>query len=140
MKHLLLLALALGLFSAPFAFAQTKADAILGTYWTPKKNGKIQISKRNNLYYGKIIEGDKPNRLDTENPKPELRTRKVVGFEFLTGFKFDGDDQWVDGNIYDPDNGKTYSCKMWQEGRDLQVRGYVGTPMVGRTKLFKRIK
>jgi len=33
---------------------------------------------------------------------------------------------WQDGKILDPNNGKFYSCKIWLENRNLEVRGYIG--------------
>ena len=35
------------------------------------------------------------------------------------------DDEWDDGEILDPENGKVYDCKIWVEDGKLQVRGYV---------------
>jgi uncharacterized protein (DUF2147 family) len=45
---------------------------------------------------------------------------------------------WEDGKIYDPKNGKTYSCKMTLEGNELKVRGYVGFSLLGRTTVWTR--
>jgi hypothetical protein len=47
--------------------------------------------------------------------------------------------KWVDGRIYDPDNGKTYKCKMTlKEGGILHVRGYIGISALGRTTIWTR--
>jgi uncharacterized protein (DUF2147 family) len=122
------------------AYGQTtKGDAIIGTYLTPKKDGKIQIYKRAGKYFGKVITGDRPNELDTKNPEASLRTRKLIGLEILTNFEFDGDDTWEDGKIYDPNEGKTYSCKMTLEGKNLKVRGFIGISLLGRNEIFTRI-
>ena len=49
------------------------------------------------------------------------------------------DDEWDDGEILDPNNGKIYDCKIWLEGNDiLKVRGYVG--FFYRTQTWKRVK
>ena len=49
------------------------------------------------------------------------------------------DDEWGDGEILDPNNGKIYDCKIWLEGNDiLKVRGYVG--FFYRTQTWKRKK
>lgn len=118
---------------------QEEADDVLGIYWSPAKTGKIEIYKRGNKYYGKAISGNEA-RLDTKNPDPNLRSRKVVGMEFLKDFVFDGDDEWEDGTVYDPDSGKTYSCKMWLEKGDLMVKGYIGVSLLGRTEKFERVR
>ena len=48
------------------------------------------------------------------------------------------DDEWEDGSILDPDNGKTYDCKIWREGDKLQVRGYIA--FFFRTQTWHRVK
>ncbi|TAG56476.1 MAG: DUF2147 domain-containing protein [Cytophagales bacterium] len=121
-----------------FGFSQTNSDKVIGTFWTPQKDGKIQIYKRKDLYYGKIFEGKNP-RKDTLNPDKSLRNRPVIGLEFMYNFKFE-DDIYEDGKIYDPESGKTYSCKMWLEGDNLKIRGFLGISLLGRTEFFERIK
>lgn len=138
MKHILLL-IAFSV-SAFTLFAQNPGDKIIGEYWTPKKNGKIAIYKKGNLYSGKLTWVEK-NRRDEKNPNAALRNRELIGMEFLTGFKYDaGDKEWIDGKIYDAESGKTYSCKMWINGNNLKVRGYIGISMFGRTEEFIRIR
>ena len=83
----------------------------------------------------------KPKK-DKENSDKELRSRPVLGLEILTGFVFD-DDEWEDGDIYDPKNGKTYSCymKFNDDTKDeLKVRGYIGFSLLGRTTYWTRVE
>jgi uncharacterized protein (DUF2147 family) len=61
-----------------------------------------------------------------------------MGLDILSGFKYGGGNIWQDGKIYDPKNGKTYSCKMTLEGNELKVRGYVGFSLLGRTTVWTR--
>jgi uncharacterized protein (DUF2147 family) len=136
LKHALLLLTSL-LFTLQTAKSQT-ADKIIGKYWSPKKDGKVEIYKVADKYFGKIIWG-KTQLKDTKNPKPELRTREVIGMVFLTNFKYNNE-QYQDGEIYDPLTGKTYSCKMWLENQNLKVRGFIGISLLGRTEIFERIK
>jgi uncharacterized protein (DUF2147 family) len=57
----------------------------------------------------------------------------------LSGFKFAGDNLWEDGTIYDPENGKTYRCKITLESPNrLNVRGFVGISLFGRTTVWTR--
>ncbi|MFZ5907440.1 MAG: DUF2147 domain-containing protein [Nitrospirota bacterium] len=49
-----------------------------------------------------------------------------------------GEDQWEGGKIYDPQNGKTYSCKIKLEGQKLRVRGFIGFSLLGRTAVWTR--
>jgi len=123
------------------AWAQTKqktADQIAGLYWSPKKDAKIEIYKKGELYFGKSVWVANP-RKDDKNPNKTLKTRDVLGIELLTNFSYD-DGVYNSGRIYDPESGKTYDCKMTLIGNDLKVRGYIGISLFGRTELFQRIK
>lgn len=121
--------------------AQTKANSIVGKYMVPSKDGAIQISESNGKYYGKIILNKEASKLDLNNPDAEKQKRKVLGLNILNNFTFDGDDTWENGTIYDPKNGKTYSCKITQNlNGDLNIRGFVGISLLGRSELFTKIK
>lgn len=121
-----------------FVFAQTNdADKIVGIYWSPKKDAKIEIFKRGGKYFGKFIWSSTP-RKDTKNPNEALRSRSLLGVEFLTGFSYQ-DGSYTGGEIYDPESGKTYSCKITFQGTSLKVRGYVGLSLFGRTEIFEKV-
>lgn len=121
--------------------AQTKANSIVGKYMVPSKDGAIQISENNGKYTGKIILNKDASKLDMNNPDAEKQQRKVLGLNILNDFTFDGDDTWENGTIYDPKNGKTYSSKITQnENGDLNIRGFIGFSIIGRTETFVKIK
>ena len=63
----------------------------------------------------------------------------VVGLVILSGLRKDGD-EYVDGQILDPDNGSTYrsKVKLLDGGAKLSVRGYIGIPTLGRTQVWVR--
>lgn len=122
------------------AFAQSNqntADKILGLYWSPKKDAKIEIFKKGDKYFGKSI-WSSTKRKDLKNTNQSLRNRDLLAVEFLTNFMFD-DNSYTNGRIYDPESGKTYDCKISFSGKNLKVRGYVGISLFGRTEIFKRI-
>ena len=76
---------------------------------------------------------------DRNNPNPKLRDRPIVGIEFMNGFVHAGKNRWVDGKIYDPESGKTYQCKMTLVATNkLEVRGFVGISLLGRTVEWTR--
>ncbi|HVS03730.1 MAG TPA: DUF2147 domain-containing protein, partial [Thermoanaerobaculia bacterium] len=78
-------------------------------------------------------------KVDLENPDPKLRERPIVGLRILVGFRY-ADGKWTGGTIYDPANGKTYKAQMTLKGPDtLDVRGYVGITLFGRTTTWKRV-
>lgn len=116
---------------------QVPVDRILGIYWSPKKDAKIEVYKKGSHYFGKTIWAAVP-RKDTQNPDKQLRQRDLLGVDLLTHFSYD-DGNYVNGEIYDPENGKTYSCKISFSGRNLKVRGYIGISLFGRTETFERV-
>ena len=78
--------------------------------------------------------------MDRENPDPKLQKRPILGLRIVEGFHYAGDDVWVDGTIYDPKKGKTYSCKMTlREDGTLFVRGFIGFSFIGRTTVWKPV-
>jgi uncharacterized protein (DUF2147 family) len=125
------------LFISLSSFGQTPAEKIIGLYWSPKKDAKIEIYKKGEHYFGKSIWIASP-RKDNNNPNETLRKREVLGIELLTDFSFN-DGAYTDGKIYDPESGKTYDCKMSLNGNNLRVRGYIGISIFGRTENFERI-
>jgi len=128
------------LFLACLSVFGTKPDDVIGKFWTPEKDGTIEVYKAGSKYYGKIVTGKDPQK-DFKNPNLKLRNRDVIGMEFMFDFVFDGNQTWDNGRIYDPNSGTTYKCKMWlTENNDLKIRGYVGFSLLGRTEEFERIK
>ena len=131
------------LFSGVDAFAE-KADAILGEWYTEEERSVVEISRCGNLYCGKITWLKYPkddagmDKVDFKNPDETLRNRPLWGLEILRDFKYDGENEWASGKIYDPKNGKTYSCKITREGNVLKVRGYIGLSLLGRTTLWNK--
>jgi uncharacterized protein (DUF2147 family) len=146
MKRVSFLVLLCGLLNVVPALAQN-ADAILGKWINPSGEGQIQIYKKGNLYYGKLVWLKFPNdeatgkpKLDKNNPDKNLQNRPILGLEILKNFTFDGDDVYEDGKIYDPKNGKDYSCKMTLNGNKLKIRGYIGVSLLGRSEIWTRVK
>jgi uncharacterized protein (DUF2147 family) len=132
------------LFGAITLFAQssksTKGDAILGVWTNPAKDAKFEIYKKDNKYFGKIIWGTGGDTKDSKNPDPKLRSRDLVGLTILKNFVFSSNNTWEDGSIYDPKDGKTYSCKLTlTSANKLDVRGYLGISLFGRTETWTKI-
>jgi len=126
-------------------FSQTKGDDIVGIWLTSgKEPAKIHIYKSGDKYYGKIIwlknlTDNGKERTDANNPDKTKRNNPVIGLIILIAFKFDGDDEWNGGDIYDPESGKTYSSYIYLKDKNmLKVRGYVGVSLFGRTETWIR--
>lgn len=121
--------------------AQVKGNDVLGSYMVPSKDGAIQIYENNGKYYGKIILNKDASKLDLNNPDKEKQSRKVLGLNILNDFTFDGNGTWANGTIYDPKNGKTYSSEITRnENGDLNIRGFIGLSILGRTEIFTKLK
>jgi len=146
MRQLKLVVLALILFFSVNLNAQTavSSELITGTWLTASGKAKVKISKEGNVYNGKIVwlrdplnaEG-KP-KTDKNNPNDALKVMPLLGLNMLKNFVFD-EDQWIDGTIYDPENGKTYSCKVKYRDGKLDVRGYIGISLLGRTETWFKV-
>ncbi|GAA4460042.1 DUF2147 domain-containing protein [Nibrella saemangeumensis] len=137
------------LFVVLTAFAPSNSsDAVVGTWLNGTKKGHVQIYKQGDRYYGKLIHLTEPNdpatgkpKTDNKNTNASLRNRPILGLNIMQGFKYDGDNEWVDGKIYNPEDGKEYSCKMTlKDPNTLDVRGYVGISLIGKTQTWTRIK
>ena len=124
------------------AMGQTgEADRLLGTYMTEGNKGKVTIEKSGDVYFGKLVWSVTKGAVDKNNPVKSERTKKLVGKTILTGFKYASKNVWEDGKIYDPENGKTYSCKITLKSNgDITVRGFIGISLLGRNTTWKRVK
>jgi len=121
------------------SYSQTERNKIIGQYCTDTKEGKIEIFKKGDIYYGKII-WRKDTRLDTKNPDKNLLNRSVVGIVFMKDFVFENK-KWIDGEINSIENGNTYSGKMWLEnnGKTLKMKGYNSISLLGKTATFTTV-
>ena len=74
----------------------------------------------------------------------KLHNQRIVGMTVLTGLKAEKDNptRWNDGEILDPNNGKTYRCnaQLMDENKKLNVRGYIGLPLFGRSQVWQRVE
>ena len=130
------------------AFLNAQADKVVGFWLTEKGTSQVEIYKgTDGLYYGKVSWLEEPNedgkpKVDSDNPDPALQKRPILGLPLLQGFEYDKkENEWVNGSIYDPDNGKTYDCFMWFEDDEkvLQIKGFVmGMRFIGRKTGWKK--
>ena len=121
-------------------------DRILGIWLNEDKDAKVEIYKSGNQYFGKLIWGKemyeadgKTSRKDVENKDPKLRARNLKDLIMLSGFAYH-DDVWDGGEIYDPRNGSTYSCTLKLKGSNLDIRGYIGISLFGKTTVWEHIQ
>lgn len=142
LKKILILLLFIA--STQLVIAQSKDD-ILGKWLNSSGEGQIEIFKKGDKYFGKLVWIKEPNengkpKVDAKNPNASLRSKPILGLEIVKDFVYE-DKEYVDGKVYDPKTGKTYSGKMTLEGANkLNMRGFIGISLIGRTEAWKRVK
>lgn len=113
-------------------------------WYNEEKTAKIKIYKATDgKFYGKIVwlkvpDMDGRPKVDGKNPDKAHRNDPILNLLLLKGFKKDGENVYDDGTVYDPKNGKTYSCKMNYKGDRIDVRGYIGFSLIGRTTVWTK--
>ena len=146
MKSVIKLSIAIAaLLASSAAFAQTSPVGLWRTISdeTGKQKSLVRITEANGVFTGKV---EKLFREPTEEQNPvcdkcegELKGKPALGMTILTGIKQDGK-SYAGGKILDPNNGKLYSAKLTliDGGKKLEMRGYIGMPMMGRTQTWLR--
>lgn len=110
---------------------------------TGKPKALIRITESEGAFQGQIEKlYREPN--EDQNPKCDKcegarKDQPIVGMVILSGLKKEGE-EFNGGEIVDPKNGKVYKAKMHltDAGKKLNVRGYVGMPMLGRSQVWLR--
>jgi uncharacterized protein (DUF2147 family) len=145
MKNLCSILLLL-LLTLTLAWAQKEPDTPMGIWMNEEKEARFEIFKCGDKLCGKIIWLKEPLRkgkpkTDDQNPNPKLKARPILGMLFMKDFEYKGNNKWDEGTIYDPKSGKTYSCYMKVITKDkMEVKGYIGISLIGRTQLWSRVK
>lgn len=128
--------------------APPQPDDVLG-YWTTETQEAIfEIFKEGDTYHGRILWLREPvyppgdpeagvKKHDRHNPDESLRDTPMLNYVFLKHFTFKAD-KWAGGTIYDPLEGKTYKSQLRLKDGVLNVRGYIGLPVLGRTVQWSR--
>lgn len=133
-----------------FAAAVVQAASPVGVWRTiDDKTGKersiVRISEVNGELQGVVEQihdfpGDDPKHL-CKDCKGERQDKPIVGMTILWGLKQNGD-EWSGGEILDPKNGKIYRCKLRPsaDGKQLNVRGFIGVSLIGRSQTWHRVQ
>lgn len=138
---------AAALLAATAALADTSTPAGL---WrtiddkTGKERSLVRITETNGVYEGKVEKllnrqpDDDPDNL-CRKCEGERKDKPVIGMTILWNLEREGD-QYTGGEILDPKNGKIYRAKMklLDGGRKLEVRGFIGISLLGRSQTWIR--
>ena len=146
---LLALLLAAPLTAASFAgFAQSADQSPVGNWTTiddktgrPKSIVEIYQAEDGTLAgrVSEVLQSDRGPNPVCDKCSGDRKDQPVKGMVILWGLRRDGD-IWEDGQILDPATGKIYSAKLTPaaDGRKLEVRGFVGFSLLGRTQTWIR--
>lgn len=130
-----------------FIFQISYSQSIIGKWKTiddetGKEKSIVEIFEKNGKIFGRILEVLDPEK---KNKKCELcegedKNKSIQGLVIIKGLTKD-EDEYSNGKILDPKNGKLYKCLISLENKDkLKVRGYIGFSLIGRTQYWYRAK
>ena len=133
-----MLALLLFFLAAPDVSAQS--SQLTGDWITANKSVVRIFDCHDDHLCAKIVAIGPKNapQEDVNNPDTSMRNRPICGLTIGTSFTPDGTTAAKDGKIYDPESGKTYSAKMQADGDVLNLRGFIGFSLLGRTETWHR--
>ncbi len=132
---------------ATFAISsQANERAVVG-FWA-SETSIFEIKVQDGTLSGVVVALRNPNylpeensgrtgqpRQDDNNPEGQLKSRTIMGLGLFSEYEYK-DETWQ-GKTYDPETGNTYQSRMKiNSDLQLEVRGYVGMPMFGRTAIF----
>lgn len=140
-------ALAIGLLSA--ALACNSLAASPEGVWktiddaTGEARSYVTITANNGTLSGTISEILDPANADSicSACEGERKDQKIAGMTILWDMAQKGD-KYDDGKIIDPESGKIYSAnmKVLEGGKKLEVRGYIGFSLIGRSQIWERLE
>jgi uncharacterized protein (DUF2147 family) len=109
---------------------------------THQARAAIQIVEKDHTLSGTLIDLRNPADRDKICTKCEgdQKDRPLLGIKILSGLRKTGENEWSDGTILDPANGKIYDAKIKVSdgGNEMTVRGFLGFSLIGRTQTWIR--
>ena len=109
---------------------------------TGKEKSYVEIFEKDGKLYGKVTKILTKGKEDSKCDKCSgtLKNKPIQGMVVLSNLKKNGN-EWTGGKIIDPNSGKEYKATLKLNGKDkLDVRGYVGISLVGRTQTWHKVK
>lgn len=130
-----------------FGCFQSNAQTVLGKWKTIDDKTKevksvVEIFESNNKIYGKVVEIFDATKRDRKCEKCEGtdKNKPILGMQIIRGLKKEGE-EFDGGKIIDPETGNIYKCIIKLIGKDkLEVRGYMGFALIGRSQTWVRHK
>lgn len=134
--------------------AASPQPTIEGDWLVESRDAVIRIRRQGNQYEGHIVwqlhdtygpeDGPELNGktvTDLKNPDPALRSQPLTGLRLLWGLHYDAaDGEWVDGHVYNSDNGKVYQCHVrLLDANRLRLHGFIGITLLGGNTVWSRV-
>ena len=139
----------IALVSLMACLASAKTAAVVGRWKTIDDETKqpksiVEIIEVDGKLVGKVVmlirKVDEDKNPKCDKCSGDKKDQPVIGLQIMQGLKADGENKWDGGEILDPENGKTYSCKLEliDGEKKLKVRGFIGFSFIGRTQIWER--
>jgi len=105
--------------------------------------GLIRIYQERGLFFARI-EPSSPSDDGSQRCSrctDERRNQPIIGLLLIRNMRLQGD-EYVGGDILDPDTGSIYGCKfrLTDGGRKLIMRGYLGISLIGQSQTWQRVE
>ena len=113
---------------------------------TKTERSQVRISESGGVLTGrieKLLAADANADAKCDKCEDDRKDKPVVGMEIIRGVKkSEAQNTWEGGTILDPAEGKVYKVRLQtsEGGKKLEVRGFVGMPMLGRTQTWVRVE
>ena len=119
----------------------------VGVWLHPDKRIEIEIAPCGDRLCAKIVWFKRPNGdnglplADVKNRNPALRLRPLLGLNVLQGLRAAGENNWEDGEVYNPDDGVNYRARMSIDNAgDLRIRAFILLPLLGHTLIWTPVR
>ena len=123
-------------------------NKLVGNWESSSKDLRVNVFIKNEKVFAKLIwfpcthkvKSPMANHLDTKNPNQKLRSHSWLDLIILSGLQYDKENKWTNGQIYNPESGRTYTAYLQLLSQNkLKVRGYWGFEFIGETLIFNKI-
>ena len=147
-KNLIALTLLSAMCLAGNAFAQTTPVGVWKTIddKTNTEKAQVRVTETGGVLSArleKLLAADAKQDAVCDKCTDDRKDKPLVGLEIMRGVKkSDAENTWDGGTILDAAEGKVYKVRLQPTdgGKKLEVRGYVGMPMLGRTQTWIRVE
>ncbi len=112
---------------------------------TQQPRSIVEIFEKDEKFYGKIVKifPQPGNKSQCEKCPDEFKNQPILGLQLMWDLKKNSEKslKYENGHILDPENGSIYKLKieLIEAGQKLDVRGYIGISLFGRSQQWNRV-